>query len=90
MIAHIDTYRFSVEEYEKLGEVGIFHEDDRVELLEGEIVIMAPIGKHHIKAVRRLLNSLVKRYGDLCFVDSRIRWSSTISPSRNPTFSSSP
>jgi Uma2 family endonuclease len=69
MIAHAETYRFSVEEYNKLGEAGIFHEDDRVELLNGEIVVMAPIGKHHIIAVRRLLNHFVKRYGDLCYVD---------------------
>ena len=69
MIAHIGTYRFSVEEYEKLGAAGIFHEDDRVELLEGEIIIMAPIGKHHIKAVRRLIRVLNRRYADLCFVD---------------------
>lgn len=69
MIAHADTYQFSIEEYNKLGEVGIFHRHDRVELLNGEIVIMAPIGKHHIKAVRRLLNHLLKRYGDLCYVD---------------------
>lgn len=69
MIAHAETYRFSVEEYNKLGEAGIFHEDDRVELLDGEIIIMAPIGKHHAKAVRRLNRILNQRYGDLCYVD---------------------
>lgn len=69
MIAHADTYRFSVEEYNKLGEAGIFHEDDRVELLDGEIIVMAPIGKHHIIAVRRLNRILNRRYADLCYVD---------------------
>jgi Uma2 family endonuclease len=69
MIAHAETYRFTVEEYNKLGEAGIFHEDDRIELLNGEIVVMGPRGKRHIKAVRRLLNRLMKRYGDLCYVD---------------------
>jgi Uma2 family endonuclease len=69
MIAHAETYRFSVEEYNKLGEAGIFHEDDRVELLNGEIILMAPIGKHHVKAVRRLNRILNRRYADLCFVD---------------------
>jgi Uma2 family endonuclease len=69
MIAAVETYRFSVEEYEKLGEAGIFHEDDRVELLEGEIIVMAPFGKHHIKSVRRLIRVLNRQYADLCFVD---------------------
>lgn len=65
------TYQWSVEEYQKLGEVGIFHEDDRVELLNGDIVIMAPIGVRHIKAVRRLINIMVRKYGQRCLVDAQ-------------------
>ena len=69
MIAHADTYRFSVEEFQKLVEVGIFDSHDRIELLDGEIILMAAIGKHHANSVRRLLNRLVKLLGDLCLVD---------------------
>lgn len=65
------TYQFSVEEYHRLGEAGIFHEDDRVELLNGDIVIMAPIGIRHMKAVRRLINTLKKRLGDRCLLDAQ-------------------
>lgn len=65
------TYEFSVEEYLKLGEAGIFHEDDRVELLNGDIVIMAPIGIRHMNAVRRLINKMAARFCTHCFVDAQ-------------------
>lgn len=63
-VLHAPTYRWTVEEYEELGRTGFFTEDDRVELLNGEIVIMSPIGYRHAKAVTRLNNFLVKRSGD--------------------------
>lgn len=69
MIAHADTYRFSVEEYHKLNEAGILEEDDRVELLDGEIILMAPLGKHHAKAVRRLGRKLNAAFADVSIVD---------------------
>ena len=46
--------RFTVDEYHQMGQVGILHEDDRLELLEGEIVEMAPIGSRHQATVDRL------------------------------------
>lgn len=70
-VAAAATYQFSVEEYHRLGEVGIFHEDDRVELLNGNIIVMAPIGVRHLKAVRRLNNRLKSRLGDRCLVDAQ-------------------
>lgn len=54
MSAGVETYRFSVEEFNKLGQAGIFDEDDRVELLDGEIIVMSPIGSEHAAAVLRL------------------------------------
>ena len=46
--------RFTVDEYYRMAQAGILHEDDRVELLEGEIVQMAPIGSGHAGRVLRL------------------------------------
>jgi hypothetical protein len=43
MAIQAETRRFKVVEFYKLGEVGILSEDDPVELLDGQIMIMAPI-----------------------------------------------
>src|SRR5437870_2459208 len=63
-VLHASTYRWTVDEFEKLGEAGIFHEDDRVELLNGEIIVKDPIGYRHAQAVNRLSNFFARRGGD--------------------------
>lgn len=60
--------RFTVEEYERMGQTGILGEDDRVELLDGEIIQMAPIGPTHAGAVNRLNRLLVRGVGDRAIV----------------------
>jgi len=47
----VRKYRFTVEEYHRMGEAGIFHEDDRVELIDGEVLRMSPIGWRHVWCV---------------------------------------
>ncbi len=47
-------HRFTVEQYHRLAEAGVLHEDDRVELLNGVIVNMMPIGPFHGGSVKRL------------------------------------
>ena len=56
----IKRHRFTVEEYHKMGEAGIFGEDDRVELIDGEVVKMTPIGWRHAWCVRWLNRMLVR------------------------------
>ncbi|NJK68419.1 MAG: Uma2 family endonuclease [Microcoleus sp. CSU_2_2] len=46
---------FTVPEYHLMGEAGILSEDDRVELIEGEIIQMAAIGTRHASSVKRLI-----------------------------------
>jgi Uma2 family endonuclease len=58
-VLHAPTYHWTVEEYEELGRVGILDENDRVELLNGEIIVMSPIGYRHATAVNRLTRFLV-------------------------------
>jgi Uma2 family endonuclease len=45
---------FTVEEYHSMARTGILGEDDRVELIEGEVKQMTPIGSRHAAAVKRL------------------------------------
>lgn len=63
-----ERHRFSVEEYHRMADAGLFGEDDRVELLEGEIIDMAPIGSRHAACVHRLTRLLVTRLGDRAIV----------------------
>lgn len=50
-----------VEEFHKLGEAGILDEDDRIELIEGELVRMAPIGSLHAGSVDYLTQIFTAR-----------------------------
>jgi len=53
--------RFTRAEYQRMGEVGILGEDDRVELIRGEIVEMSPIGRRHRAFVGNLNQLLAGR-----------------------------
>ena len=61
-------HRFSVDEYHRMGEARVFPEDDRVELIDGEIVDMTPIGSRHAACVDRLNRLLDRRVGDRAIV----------------------
>ncbi len=60
--------RFTVHEYHRMGQAGILGEDDRLELLDGEIVEMAPIGSRHQAAVDRLTSLFFNRVGGAAVV----------------------
>ncbi|MCS7207323.1 MAG: Uma2 family endonuclease [Dehalococcoidia bacterium] len=64
MAVQVQRLRFTVDEYHRLAQAGILGEDDRVELLDGEILVMAPISSRHAAAVNRLnalFSALVRR-----------------------------
>jgi len=56
-------HRLTVNDYHRMGETGILPEDARVELIEGEVIDMAPIGSHHAGIVKRLTRLLVQAVG---------------------------
>ena len=55
MTVHVARRRFTVDDYRRMAASGILGEDDRVELLEGEVVEMSPIGRPHAACVARLI-----------------------------------
>ena len=68
MAVRVSRRRFTVDEYRRMLESGILAEDDRVELINGEIVEMAPIGSRHAACVRRLNNLFSRQVGDRAVV----------------------
>ena len=56
--------RFTVADYHRMVECGILSEDDRVELLAGQVVPMSPIGSPHAGCVNRLNRILSRALGD--------------------------
>ena len=55
---------FTVGEYYRMAEASILTEEDRVELIAGQIVAMSPIGSRHAACVKRLNLLLGKMIGD--------------------------
>jgi Uma2 family endonuclease len=55
----VPRHRLTVRDYHRLAEAGVLGEDDRVELLEGQLVDMAAIGPRHALAVDALTELLV-------------------------------
>jgi Uma2 family endonuclease len=59
---------FTVDDYYRMAEAGIIGEDERVELIEGEIVRMSPIGDRHFQAVNRATMIFARGIGDRAVV----------------------
>jgi Uma2 family endonuclease len=61
-------HRFSRQDYDAMIAAGILDEDDRVELIEGEILTKMSIGPSHASTVRRLTAILYRSIADRCIV----------------------
>jgi len=60
--------RFTVDDYHKMIDAGILCEDDRVELLDGEIHDMSPVDAVHAAVVKRLNQRLQQWLGERAIV----------------------
>lgn len=65
------TKRFTLDEYHRLTELGFFHEDNHIELINGEIIEIAAKGTAHETCLRNLLRELPKIIGDRATLQSQ-------------------
>lgn len=67
----ITRWTIGVDEYHRLAETGILPPESRVELIEGEVIAMSPIGAGHAGKVNRLHHLLLQLAGDRVVVSSQ-------------------
>ena len=68
MSVAISKRRFSADDYQRMGQAGILTRADRVELIDGEVVAMMPIGPRHGACVDRANHAIVLAVGDQAIV----------------------
>ena len=74
--------RWTREEYDRLVAVGVLGEDERVQLVEGEIVEMSPQGAWHATAVRLVEEALRRAFGE--GFDVRVQLPLALGPDSEP------
>lgn len=65
-MAVLTQHRFSVKDYYRMAETGVLRPDARVELLDGRIIDMSPIGPYH--------SGIVARLGQMFYSSAKGRW----------------
>jgi Uma2 family endonuclease len=68
----VERYRFTVEQYHRLAEVGILRPDVRVELIDGIVVDVPPASPRHAACVRRMARWLNDRLGTDAFASVEV------------------
>ena len=71
MVLQLVRHKFTVAQYHQMAVNGILSPSDRLELINGEIIEMSPIGIRHASCVRRSINLLARKLGDLAIVDAQ-------------------
>ncbi len=68
VVTDVVARRFTVDEFQRMAEAGVFEEDDRLELLDGEIIQMNPVGRRHVATVNRLIRLFARAFADRALI----------------------
>jgi Uma2 family endonuclease len=69
MSAQIPRRKFSISDYHRMAETGILAENERIELIAGDIVTMIPVGSQHTSCVKSL-----KQLFTTMLIDTVVVW----------------
>jgi Uma2 family endonuclease len=64
MEVEVTKKRFTADEFHRMGEAGIFGPEERLELIDGEIIEMSAMGHRHAVCVSRVTTFLIRALGD--------------------------
>ncbi len=78
----VQTKRWTRREYDRMAEAGIFSQDDRVQLIEGDIVTMTPQNSPHASAIGKTERILERLFGMSVWV--RVQMPLIIDPDSEP------
>lgn len=67
-LSSVIRHKVTVDDYHKLAAAGILYEDSRVELIEGELIEISPIGPPHTWMINRQTKWLVRTAGESAVV----------------------
>jgi len=71
-VQYAQTHRFTVDEFHRMAETGILAPDERVELINGEIVEMTPMGPRHASRTRAIGRWLDRLLADEAVVSMQL------------------
>ncbi len=78
----VDSHRWTRREYENMVSGGVFHPEDKLELIEGEIYDVSPQSSRHATAIRLVEDALRRAYGS--GFDVRVQLPAALDASSEP------
>jgi uncharacterized repeat protein (TIGR03803 family) len=82
MASVYERHRITLDEYHRMAKAGVFDAQARIELIDGELIEMAPIDPPHASTVDRITHRLVMRLGERAWV--RCQNPVTLRPASEP------
>ena len=70
-ISNPHKFLLTTDQYHLMHEAGVFQDGDRLELVNGEIQTMSPIGRKHVACIIRLVKLFEKKLGDRVMVSAQ-------------------